>query len=73
MKFHWNFIEKKGPLNEVTSLQYFTRFRRRQSFFLKKKWKKETKRRGLQGPVGLLHLTLAFFPPPLNGKGVASD
>ena len=20
MKFHWNFIEKKGPLNEITSL-----------------------------------------------------
>jgi hypothetical protein len=30
-------------------------------FFLEKNCKKETKRRGLQGPVGLLHLTLRFF------------
>ena len=36
-------------------------FRKDPQFFFEKKWKKETKRRGLQGPVGLLHLTPRFF------------
>jgi len=37
------------------------KFSKDPKFFLEKKCKKETKRRGLQGPVGLLHLTPRFF------------
>jgi hypothetical protein len=55
------------------NLLHAMKFSKVPKFFSEKKCKKETKSRGLQGPVGLLHLTLRFFCSSLNGKDVASD